>query len=81
MEATSRTILGLFFLANLETDSTIAGMIVKRRIAAELIEMLDSMPPATVSGPRQVGETTLVLSIGSIPRCTATARSRCAGGQ
>jgi predicted AAA+ superfamily ATPase len=37
---------------------------IGRRIAAELNELLDSSPAVVLIGPRQVGKTTLALSIG-----------------
>ncbi|WP_162820917.1 ATP-binding protein, partial [Microvirga calopogonii] len=37
---------------------------IERRIAAELNELLDSYPAVALLGPRQVGKTTLALTIG-----------------
>ena len=50
------------FLANLELNSIFARMI-KRRIASQLVELLDDMPAVALLGPRQVGKTTLALDI------------------
>jgi len=36
---------------------------IERRIASELIELLDAMPAVALLGPRQVGKTTLALAI------------------
>lgn len=52
-----------FYLANLELNSINARMI-KRRIASQLNELLDESPAVALLGPRQVGKTTLALSIG-----------------
>jgi predicted AAA+ superfamily ATPase len=39
-------------------------MIASCRIAADLNELLDSMPAVALIGPRQYGKTTLALTIG-----------------
>ena len=36
---------------------------IERRIATQLIELLDSVPAVALLGPRQVGKTTLALTI------------------
>jgi uncharacterized protein len=52
-----------FILTILELHFTNARMI-ERRIAADLNELLDSMPAVALIGTRQVGKTTLALTIG-----------------
>jgi hypothetical protein len=51
-------------LANRESNSVIARMI-ERRVRAQLIDLINHNPAVCMLGPRQVGKTTLALTVAA----------------